>query len=882
MESATLTRPRPVARRPRPRRDRRSTDRWAWIAFAVLCVGAARRLPRVPDVPELRLVLLDALGPRAARRRRCPSYETYRAPTPHPLATAIGTVLSPLGHDAERLWILLCVVVVRRARRRRLPAGARGVHAARRPRRRARWSARASTSRSTPRAATSTSPTWRSSCGRRCSRRAGRGAGRRSSSCSRIAGMLRPEAWLMAGLYFLWVAWPARPGATRARYAALAAIGPVVWAGSDLIVTGDPLYSLTYTSNFAEELGRAKSAERPAPGDLGVPGQARQVPGAARRDRRPRRSRSSLVPRRMVMPVVAARRRHRHVRARRPRRLQRHRPLPARRVADGHGLLRASRWRGGRCSSEGSRRAAGVGGRGRRCSSSTASSSPRRASNLDRLRQRAGLPRRRARGAARRARRRRPSGAGCGAARSACPTTSSSPTCAGSTTCPTARVARAQRGATRRRRRPTARPRASRRDRRAAAWRSTRTSARRCSRQALVEETDDPATVLPAAPATSASPCPTTTPPMSAASRALTRRARGAAAPRGGLPRRVTPPRAARPRRAGRGGWRSALLLLVALLLRLWGADHGLPYAYNADENAHFVPRAIGLYGHEWNPDYFVNPPAYTYVLHLVFSVWFGGRDGRLAAVRHRPDRGVGRRARRRPRCSGRSRSGCSTSPARGCSTGASACSAAALAGRRVPAGLLLAPRAQRRARRSRRCASALWGVAGVLRLGPAARLRRSPGVGLGLACGDEVHGRRSSCCPLLVAAAIAVRRAGRARRWRCAGCSIAGGRAIAAFVVANPYARARLPRVLGRDHAPVLGGRRRDAGQARPDPRQRRLLLPVVVHLGARVDPAARGGRGGPAAVARRAPAGLGARPGDRCSSSRSWARRSATSAAG
>ena len=69
-------------------------------------------------------------------------------------------------------------------------------------------------------------------------------------------------------------------------------------------------------------------------------------------------------------------------------------------------------------------------------------------------------------------------------------------------------------------------------------------------------------------------------------------------------------------------------VLLGAFLLRVWGTDHGLPYAYNADENAHFVPRAIGLYGHDWNPDYFVNPPAYTYVLHVVFSVWFGGREG--------------------------------------------------------------------------------------------------------------------------------------------------------------------------------------------------------------------------------------------------------------
>ena len=78
--------------------------------------------------------------------------------------------------------------------------------------------------------------------------------------------------------------------------------------------------------------------------------------------------------------------------------------------------------------------------------------------------------------------------------------------------------------------------------------------------------------------------------------------------------------------------WRWAIavgaLLLGSFALRLWGVKHGLPYAYNADENAHFVPKAIGLFGHGLNPDYFVNPPAYTYVLHAVFAVWFGGREG--------------------------------------------------------------------------------------------------------------------------------------------------------------------------------------------------------------------------------------------------------------
>lgn len=81
-------------------------------------------------------------------------------------------------------------------------------------------------------------------------------------------------------------------------------------------------------------------------------------------------------------------------------------------------------------------------------------------------------------------------------------------------------------------------------------------------------------------------------------------------------------------------GWTVALVALLAgaFLVRIWGATHGLPYAYNSDENAHFVPKAIGLFGHDANPHYFVNPPAYTYTLHVVFAVWFGGRDGVSAA----------------------------------------------------------------------------------------------------------------------------------------------------------------------------------------------------------------------------------------------------------
>ena len=94
--------------------------------------------------------------------------------------------------------------------------------------------------------------------------------------------------------------------------------------------------------------------------------------------------------------------------------------------------------------------------------------------------------------------------------------------------------------------------------------------------------------------------------------------------------RRADRRRAARERRGRRRLYWLTLagVLGAALGLRLWGIAHGLPYAYNADENAHFVPGAIGLFGHGLNPHYFVNPPAYTYLLHVVFAVWFGGREG--------------------------------------------------------------------------------------------------------------------------------------------------------------------------------------------------------------------------------------------------------------
>jgi hypothetical protein len=98
------------------------------------------------------------------------------------------------------------------------------------------------------------------------------------------AGLLRPEAWLFAGVYWLWLALDVRRavpsggiaakrnGATvkgwelawrrerstreLAGLAALALAGPILWVLFDAITTGDPLYSLTGTQETVETLKR--------------------------------------------------------------------------------------------------------------------------------------------------------------------------------------------------------------------------------------------------------------------------------------------------------------------------------------------------------------------------------------------------------------------------------------------------------------------------------------------------------------------------------------------------------------------------------------------------------------------------------------------------
>ncbi|HVF79917.1 MAG TPA: hypothetical protein VNA28_16615 [Solirubrobacteraceae bacterium] len=89
-----------------------------------------------------------------------------------------------------------------------------------------------------------------------------------------VAGLLRPEAWLFSAAYLLWLLWPGlrsvaqhagpqRPAAWRdaVPLLVLAASGPALWALHDLLLTGNPLHSLTGTRDNAALLGRVTGIE---------------------------------------------------------------------------------------------------------------------------------------------------------------------------------------------------------------------------------------------------------------------------------------------------------------------------------------------------------------------------------------------------------------------------------------------------------------------------------------------------------------------------------------------------------------------------------------------------------------------------------------------
>ncbi len=258
--AAVVTPPPPAEAPPARRRTSRlSTRVLERAAIAALALGALAGMLAFPTYPNYdsyysllwgrELVALDGL-----------SFTAYRAPTEHPLAIAFGALLAPLGDGADRAMVACAVlsflVLVAGVYALGKTAFTPLVGAAAAALLVTRFDFPFLAARAYIDIPYLAVVIWAAVVEARAPRRHPVVV----LALLAAAGLMRPEAWVLAGLYWLWLS-PRATWSQRARYAALAAVAPLVWAAVDLAVTGNPLYSLTATGDLAEELGRNKGGE---------------------------------------------------------------------------------------------------------------------------------------------------------------------------------------------------------------------------------------------------------------------------------------------------------------------------------------------------------------------------------------------------------------------------------------------------------------------------------------------------------------------------------------------------------------------------------------------------------------------------------------------
>lgn len=255
METATLPRP-PRAPGVLDRIRAADAPTLARLAFGLLVVAVAAGYLLYPTYPNYDSYY-SLLWGREVLDLEKPVFEGFRIPTEHPLAIGVGALLSLFGEAADRLWVAMTLAsflalvwgLYRLGRVSFTPlvgAIAAGLLLT-------RFDFAFLAARGYIDVPYMALVVWAAALEAGRPRR-----GWPVFVLLALAGMLRPEAWLLSGLYFLWMSWRAS-WPDRLRYAALTAVAPLVWAGVDAAVTGDPLFSLTYTSSSAEELGRQRS-----------------------------------------------------------------------------------------------------------------------------------------------------------------------------------------------------------------------------------------------------------------------------------------------------------------------------------------------------------------------------------------------------------------------------------------------------------------------------------------------------------------------------------------------------------------------------------------------------------------------------------------------
>jgi hypothetical protein len=258
MASATLSTSRQDTTPLRRLRDLDAST-WAKIGFAVLCAGALVGYLAYPTYPTYDSFYALLWG-RDLLHLHLPDFRVYRGPTEHPLAIAFGMVCSIFGGGGARLMVLgsiasFVAVVAGMYRLGRLCFGpVVGLFAALLVL--SRFFIENLAAQGYLDISYVALIVWAIVFEVQRPRR-----GTPVFVLLAAAGLLRPDAWVLSGAYWLWCVWPRHEEASignrrRLLYLGLALIGPVVWVGVDAVVTGDPLYSLNSTAGLAQELER--------------------------------------------------------------------------------------------------------------------------------------------------------------------------------------------------------------------------------------------------------------------------------------------------------------------------------------------------------------------------------------------------------------------------------------------------------------------------------------------------------------------------------------------------------------------------------------------------------------------------------------------------
>ncbi|HEV7804573.1 MAG TPA: hypothetical protein VGO80_02030 [Solirubrobacteraceae bacterium] len=232
-----------------------SFDRREAVAFAALALAALLTWALVPTYPDY-----DAyhhlLWGRDLVRGVQPGFETFAAPTEHPLYLALCALLSLAGDGADRLLVLVTVLslvaltagsyALGRALFGVGPAGAGALFVG------SSFAFLLYAVRAFVDVPFLALVVWAAALEAARPRR-----GLAPMALLAAAGLLRPEAWVLAALYWLWCL-RGRAVGQRVGLLALVVLAPLVWALVDLAVTGDPLYSLHATNDLAARLGRER------------------------------------------------------------------------------------------------------------------------------------------------------------------------------------------------------------------------------------------------------------------------------------------------------------------------------------------------------------------------------------------------------------------------------------------------------------------------------------------------------------------------------------------------------------------------------------------------------------------------------------------------